>query len=180
MSWTTAWRSWATACSVSLRGGRGRLERGNGQELVDRRRLRRLLREPVALGQRGDFVGADAFDQTVVLLPDSRLGSRAAGPFQENLEGSIEGGLCGVEMTRLELFPAVFEVLLRERNQIGDRIGLGNWRWSWWLAGQPLRQVLAGWPARARGPAHASREQRDEAHSPRQAATCTRHGVNVL
>ena len=108
--------------------GRRRLERGNRQELVDRRRLGGLFREPVALGQRGDLVGADALDQSVVLLADSRLGSRAARPFQQDFQGSVECGLRRLEMAGLELLPAGFKMLVRLsaiRSATGSDCGTG-------------------------------------------------------
>jgi len=100
-------------------------------------------------------------------------------PFEKDLEGPIEGRLRRVEMTGFELLPSVFEVLVRERDQIGDGIGLGSWSRA---RGRCLRN--RGRRLRGMGPlliaSAPDREQRDEAHPPRQAATCRRHGVNVL
>ncbi len=180
MSWTTSWRSCATVCSVSLRGGRRRLERGDGQQLVDRRRLRCLLREPVALRQRGHFVGADALDQAVVLFPDPRLGSRAARPFQEDFQGSIEMRSLPSRDDR----PRALSGRFRNAAPTGrsDRRPDRTWELE-------PEQVFAGTAATAGAGCGAGagfagstrrREQRDEAHPPRQAATSSRHGVSVL
>ena len=66
------------------RGVGGR--RGEGgrvlQDLVDRRRFVLLLREAVALGERGDFVGVDAVDQAVEVLAHPGVGARAVRGFE--------------------------------------------------------------------------------------------------
>ena len=95
------------------RGGR-RAERGGyRQQLVDRRRLVLLLGEPVALGQRPHFIGADAIDQAIEMLADARLGPRAVGRFEQHVDGAIELLLGGVEVPLLELRLARLEVVVR-------------------------------------------------------------------
>ena len=80
MSWTAASKILRDGLLGFLAGGGRRLERRNRQELVDRRRFGGLLGESVALRQRGDFVGADALDQSIVLLADAaaRIARRRA------------------------------------------------------------------------------------------------------
>ena len=85
------------------RGGRRPERRRLGQQLIDRRRLVLLFREAVALGQRLHFVGADAVDQTIEMLADARLGPRAVGRFEQNVDGAVELHLRRVEMPLLEL-----------------------------------------------------------------------------
>ena len=76
-----------------------------------------------------------------------RLGSRAAGRFEQDLEGSVERGLRRLEMTGFELLLAVFEVLVGERDQIGDGIGLGRWS-----RGRGRRPASPRAPAAGHGP----------------------------
>ena len=68
------------------------------------------LREPVALGQRRDFVGADPLHEAIEMLPDARLGAPTEGRLEEDFQCPIELGLGGIEVTLLQFPLASLEV----------------------------------------------------------------------
>ena len=97
---------------LGLGAGRGLGEGRDLQELVDRRRLRRLLSEPVSLGERRDLVGVDPIDQPVEMLAQSRVGARAVGRFEQHFDGAVELDSRAVQVSQAKLALAGQEVLL--------------------------------------------------------------------
>ena len=96
-------------------GQRRRQRRRQREQLVDRRRLVLLLREPVAVGERLHLVGADPIDQPVEMLADARLGAAAVGRFEQDVHGLVELLPRRFDVPELELALAGLEMLLRER-----------------------------------------------------------------
>jgi hypothetical protein len=102
---------------------RGRHERRRHREqLVDRRRLGRLFREAVALGERLDLVGADPVDQTIEVLTNARLGTSAVRGINQQVDRLVEREFGRGDVTGLELLLAGFERPLRFGDQRENRI----------------------------------------------------------
>ncbi|MGC4082083.1 MAG: hypothetical protein QM736_08250 [Vicinamibacterales bacterium] len=96
-----------------FRAGRRRHERGGHREqLVDRRRVRLLLREAVALRQRFHLVRADAIDQTVELLAKPRFGATAIGRLNQDVDRHVELLTRTFDVASFELGLAGFEVAI--------------------------------------------------------------------
>jgi len=106
-------------------GERGR----HGQQFVDRRRLVMLLRKPVALRERLHFVRADAVDEAIEVLADTRLGASAVRRLEEQIDGPIELLTRGFDVTELQLALTGSEELIRCIYQDQDRV----WRGGRWL-----------------------------------------------
>ena len=103
--------------------GRRVRERRHRQKVVNRRRLVLFLGEAVALGKRRQLGGADALDQPVVVLADTRLGPGAPWRFEENVERLVELGACAFQVTKLELGLPGLEMAIGGGNQIFHGIG---------------------------------------------------------
>jgi hypothetical protein len=142
-------------------GRRGRIrarERGNFEDGVDRRRLRLGFREAVALRQRAHLVCVDAVDQAIEMFPHARVGARAVGRLQQDVDGAIEFHLGAVEVTHLQFTLASLEMGLRFRDECRHRIRwrLGNRRRRGARQGRRLRRRDVGsflrlWVRPARG-----------------------------
>jgi hypothetical protein len=138
-----------------------------------------FLRKPVALGQGGHFIGADSLDQSVVLFPDSWLGSGTAG------HSSKTSSERSNEVLAVSRCPASssFRPVSKCWSDWAIRSATGS---VWECGAGAGAVVLRNRGRRLRGmrpllvSSAPDREQRDEAHPPRQAATCRRHDVNVL
>jgi hypothetical protein len=124
-----------------FRGGRRRrrVERGNRQQLVNRRRLGLFLDEPVALRQRHQFVRADALDERVEMSPNPRLGAGAVGRLQQQLDREIKGRPGLFQVPQFQFLLAGGEMALGLGNEVGDGVlngdrlgredlGYGRWR----------------------------------------------------
>ena len=103
-------------------GCRRLLERGDGQEVVDGRRLIFLFGEAITLSQRGYLVGADPFNQPVEVLANTRHRPPTVTRLQQHLEGAVELGFGHLEMTLAQFALARFEVRGRQGDELGDRV----------------------------------------------------------
>jgi hypothetical protein len=104
----------------------GRLgERGDLEELVDRRRLGLLFGEPVALREGGHFVRVDAIDQPIEVFAQARLGPGPVRRFEQDVHRAIEFGPRAFEMADLELALPSQEMLLGGLDQFRNGIDRG-------------------------------------------------------
>ena len=129
--------SWLGLREVRLHafgGGRGRcgVERGNREQLIDRRRLGGALGEAVARGQGGQLEGGNAIDEPIEMFADAGVGAGPLRRFEQHFERLIESCLRARQMAEGQLRSALFEVAIGSGEQFVngiDRGGCGDRGW---------------------------------------------------
>jgi hypothetical protein len=105
--------------------------RGDGQQLVDRRRLGRAFAEAVALGEGGRFRGADPVDEAIEVVAEPGVGAGAVGRLQQERHRPIELAAGLIEVPLRQLTPAGFVVAFGGGDEGGDGVRGGGRRRGW-------------------------------------------------
>ena len=66
-----------------------------------------------------------AIDQAIEVFAQARVAARAIARFQQRVERAVEFGLGALEVADGQFFLAGFKVLVRLRDQDGDRVRMG-------------------------------------------------------